>query len=1007
MTHVLDSQYHSDERLKLFSNLKTTIERIVSQHSTDILYVHGGVTSLVKSFDAIFRHGIKPSTKFNQVDVADVEDYWLFVETLQWLNPSFAFDIENLKKFAFSDSTHGTSNKTKSPTSYHVRRRSKSRGQLWLEKSIKMKNLSTQIKCLLAGGSSVSQHYYDWAFLRDAKFVSATLICLEALEHNSATLLADVPVDLFGKLEDACSDRKFVRVHSTDTSIVENPVVPNEAELFPSNKPSSQDIVDPLCGSLQPTKVFPLHRTSGNHYATSEASTAADDQLLLVNNMGSVASAASCLGGCSSNLDLTADNISATYQLLQTNDNLPFYSKPLFNDDSSEDFNDDLGFLLGVTNSSQMTVESPHIYHVSESDEIAPNSRHFPETRSEQHQLSALPDVVVSAEESFLSQPITKHFSIPPTNPDQFDDMLLPVSMNVSNNAQQTNTKLKFSSEIDNSLKQNSVQTHRRSRSDHIKGQKIFSSDEATQNILLNTSSSFPSLCDIDGNSESQDYRNENTPKTRSLMTFLQNQDLTTCADIDKENAHFHFSEMLIGAIEQVKCQVKNKTENNQAMQVAANNFLIGAEFGQPPAATLTPPVYVGTTSSVVTSPSCGYSSPFGSITSDDDLSHSVSSSNLALLPNTPHSTTVSDLSSPIPSETSLPQSSSLNKLLRMDSFRTAESIAIGLLKTFSGQRRVTASEVKWLISEEDVPQKLLPMPSSTSIDPDVATSNDASLDSSVRIRGNQDWAPPRPQIIFHTPVRLKLKVAMVKQNYRCAGCGTLVNKAYMKRFRYCEYVGKYFCSCCHDNKLSVIPANILHKFDFTRYKVSNFSYDLIQGISSDPLFNLNDINSNIYKKVKSLSSILALRKQMLPLFKYIQACRLATSAVSDDESNTQTLKAQIPGLVPQYMLDGDVHLYSLDGLIEVKSGTMLHNVKEAVSMATNHLNQCELCQMKGFICEYCKDHSHIIFPHQQNTTTCEVCHSCYHTKCFNPLSCPKCKRISKRKELLRRKELV
>lgn len=47
----------------------------------------------------------------------------------------------------------------------------------------------------------------------------------------------------------------------------------------------------------------------------------------------------------------------------------------------------------------------------------------------------------------------------------------------------------------------------------------------------------------------------------------------------------------------------------------------------------------------------------------------------------------------------------------RAESTRTAESIAIGLLHAFSDLRRVTASEFNWLISEEDVPQKVCDTP--------------------------------------------------------------------------------------------------------------------------------------------------------------------------------------------------------------------------------------------------------------------------------------------------------
>ena len=68
---------------------------------------------------------------------------------------------------------------------------------------------------------------------------------------------------------------------------------------------------------------------------------------------------------------------------------------------------------------------------------------------------------------------------------------------------------------------------------------------------------------------------------------------------------------------------------------------------------------------------------------------------------------------------------------------------------------------------------QLLPLPKSTAVDPDF------SSDQGIRIRGNQEWAPPRPQIIFNTPSKVKLKVAMPKQNNRCAGCGTFVEKGW------------------------------------------------------------------------------------------------------------------------------------------------------------------------------------------------------------------------------------
>lgn len=83
-----------------------------------------------------------------------------------------------------------------------------------------------------------------------------------------------------------------------------------------------------------------------------------------------------------------------------------------------------------------------------------------------------------------------------------------------------------------------------------------------------------------------------------------------------------------------------------------------------------------------------------------------------------------------------------------------------------------------------------------------------------------------------------------------------LVCPDYIKRLRYCEYLGKYFCQCCHENAQVVIPSRVLRKWDFSKYYVSNFSKDLLIKIWNDPLFNVQDINSALYRKVKLLNQV-------------------------------------------------------------------------------------------------------------------------------------------------------
>ncbi|XP_008562956.1 PREDICTED: uncharacterized protein KIAA0226-like, partial [Galeopterus variegatus] len=124
------------------------------------------------------------------------------------------------------------------------------------------------------------------------------------------------------------------------------------------------------------------------------------------------------------------------------------------------------------------------------------------------------------------------------------------------------------------------------------------------------------------------------------------------------------------------------------------------------------------------------------------------------------------------------------------------------------------------------------------------------------RIRGTEDWAPPRFQIIFNIHPPLKREIVVAAQNFFCAGCGTPIEPKFVKRLRYCEYLGKYFCDCCHSYAESCVPARILMMWDFRKYYVSNFSKQLLDGIWHQPIFNLLSISQSLYAKAKELARV-------------------------------------------------------------------------------------------------------------------------------------------------------
>lgn len=78
----------------------------------------------------------------------------------------------------------------------------------------------------------------------------------------------------------------------------------------------------------------------------------------------------------------------------------------------------------------------------------------------------------------------------------------------------------------------------------------------------------------------------------------------------------------------------------------------------------------------------------------------------------------------------------------------------------------------------------------------------------------------------------------------------------YIRRLRYCDYLGKYFCDCCHSYAQSSIPARILLKWDFKKYYVCNFSKHLLDSIWQHPIFNVSCINKALYTKSKEMDRV-------------------------------------------------------------------------------------------------------------------------------------------------------
>nr|XP_032834510.1 run domain Beclin-1-interacting and cysteine-rich domain-containing protein-like isoform X2 [Petromyzon marinus] len=255
-------------------------------------------------------------------------------------------------------------------------------------------------------------------------------------------------------------------------------------------------------------------------------------------------------------------------------------------------------------------------------------------------------------------------------------------------------------------------------------------------------------------------------------------------------------------------------------------------------------------------------------------------------------------------------------------------------------------------------------------------------------------WKPPPPQIIFHMHPKLSKKEILTSQNYRCAGCGRSVEPGFLGRVRFCEYSGGYFCACCHVGSRAALPALVLRRWDFSARPVSEHGRELLSRAAGDPLCDVGALHPGLYTRVRALRGVRDLREQLFHMKNLLKTCRFATRVVDrfDEE----------PG-----HLSERVHLYSLRDLVHVKSGSLAQRLAELLHVGLTHVNNCELCQAKGFICEFCHNDNDILHPFQlARCRQCDECRACFHRSCFLPsLPCPRCQRRRSRREEMDRRD--
>uniref|UniRef100_A0A2I3HUZ2 Rubicon autophagy regulator n=1 Tax=Nomascus leucogenys TaxID=61853 RepID=A0A2I3HUZ2_NOMLE len=913
------------EHWQLLGNLKTTVEGLVSSNSPNVWSKYGGLERLCRDMQSILYHGL-----IHDQACRRQTDYWQFVKDIRWLSPHAALHVE--KFISLHENGQSSADGVSEPAV----------AELWLQHSLQCHCLSAQLRPLLGDRQYIRKFYTDAAFLLSDAHVTAMLQCLEAVEQNNPRLLAQIDASMFArKHESPLLVTKSQSLTALPSSTYTPPTSYAQHSYFGSFSSLHQSV--PNNGSERRSTSFSLSGPPRKPQESRGHISPAEDQTIQAPPVSASA--------------LARDSPLTPNEMSSSTLTSPIEASWVSSQNDSPGDASEGPEYLAIGNLDPRGRTASCQSHSSNAESSSSNLFSSSSSQKPDSAASSLGDQEGGGESRLSSVLRRSSFS---------EGQTLTVTSGAKKSHIRSHSDTSIASRgapggprnitiiVEDPIAESCNDKAKLRGPLPYSGQ---SSEVSTPSSLYMEYEGGRYLCSGEGT-----FRRPS--EGQSLISYLSEQDFGSCADLEKENAHFSISESLIAAIELMKCNMMSQCleeegveEEDSDREIQELKQKIRLRRQQIRTKNLLPMYQEAEHGSFrVTSSSSQFSSRDSAQLSDSGSADEVDEFEIQ---------------------------GKKELLFRFFPFRmiSCKAVAMGLLKQFEGMQLPAASELEWLVPEHDAPQKLLPIPDSLPISPDDGQHADI-YKLRIRVRGNLEWAPPRPQIIFNVHPAPTRKIAVAKQNYRCAGCGIRTDPDYIKRLRYCEYLGKYFCQCCHENAQMAIPSRVLRKWDFSKYYVSNFSKDLLIKIWNDPLFNVQDINSALYRKVKLLNQVRLLRVQLCHMKNMFKTCRLAKELLDSFDT--------VPGHLTE-----DLHLYSLNDLTATRKGELGPRLAELTRAGAAHVERCMLCQAKGFICEFCQNEDDIIFPFElQKCRTCEECKACYHKACFKSGSCPRCERL-------------
>ncbi|KAH7646410.1 duf4206 and run domain containing protein [Dermatophagoides farinae] len=251
---------------------------------------------------------------------------------------------------------------------------------------------------------------------------------------------------------------------------------------------------------------------------------------------------------------------------------------------------------------------------------------------------------------------------------------------------------------------------------------------------------------------------------------------------------------------------------------------------------------------------------------------------------------------------------------------------------------------------------------------------------------GNDDTENKK---FFEQSSKLSHEHGLDEQDYKCHHCSRPIGMIYGKCML-CRLDGHLYCIDCHGCEESLVPAQIIYNWCFKKFPVAKQNKNRLMVIENEPIFDLKILSPNLYAAIPEMKEILNLRTQLFFLHAYLFTCQ-------------EHIALKMRKLVwPREHLFEHIHLYSINDLQQIYNNVLATTLRQVITFAKKHIAGCNLCKLKGFYCEICKN-SEILYPFDTDSTKrCDKCKSVFHIKCYDEKydknNCSKCLRIAKKR---------